>query len=144
MSAKTYMGACLCGKLKYRIDLSPDQPLPKLVICHCISCKRYTGSAYSSNIIVPQSAFTFTSGEPKLFMDDTDAGPKLRRQFCGDCGSPITSEPNQSPDLIVIKSGTLYDRDLFTEVGAEIYCSRKDKFLDNLSGAHPRMEKGTQ
>ncbi|GAD98045.1 DUF636 domain protein [Paecilomyces variotii No. 5] len=143
MSTKTYTGACLCSKIKYRIDLPADQPVPKIVLCHCNSCKRYTGSAYSSNIIVPQSALTFTSGEPKLFMDDTDAGPKLRRQFCGDCGSPLTSEPNQNPDIIVIKSGTLDDRDLFTEMGAEIYCSRKDQFLDKLNGAHPRMEKGT-
>lgn len=112
--------------------------------CHCLSCKRYTGSAFSSNIIVPQTAFKFTEGQPKLYMDDnTDRGVKLRRQFCGDCGSPFTSEPTAAPDIICIKSGTLDDPDAFSELGMEIYYHRKDKFLEHLADEKvPRKDGG--
>jgi hypothetical protein len=76
-------------------------------------------------------------------MGDTDAGPKLlRRQFCGDCGSPLTSEPPNTPDIIVIKAGTLDDWDALTEVEEEIYCFRKYKFLDHIGGDYPKRDKG--
>lgn len=117
--------------------------LPQVVTCHCTHCKRYTGSAFSSNIIVPQTALHFTCGTPKLFMDDTDAGPKLRRQFCGDCGTPLTSEPTKHPEVIVVKSGTLDDRDAFSELGMEIYYHRRDKFMEHINDENVQRIHGS-
>lgn len=89
---------------------------------------------------MPKTALHFTSGTPKLFLDDTDAGPKLRRQFCGDCGSPLTSEPTKHPEIIIVKAGTLDDRDAFSELGTELYYHRKDKYMEHIGDENiPRI-----
>jgi len=132
MAPQIYTGACLCGKIKYRVDLPGATPVPKVLICHCTHCKRYTSSAFSSNIVVPQSAHKFTAGTPKIFLDSNDFGTVLERQFCGDCGSPLTSKPAKLPGKIVVKYGTLDDRTAFVDTEAEIYIGRKESWLGEV------------
>ncbi|KAL4770562.1 Mss4-like protein [Aspergillus nidulans var. acristatus] len=135
MSAKTLNGACLCGKVTYTIDLASSEPTPKLITCHCTSCKKYTGSAFSTNIIIHPSQLRYTSGEPKIFMDlSTDSGTPLPRTFCGDCGCHFTSSPTGA-DWAALKWGTLDEesRKKCGELGGEIYCKRRDSWLENLA-----------
>ena len=40
-------GSCLCGAIKYTIEGSPSTT----VLCHCISCKKQSGSAFKANSI---------------------------------------------------------------------------------------------
>lgn len=113
----------------------PTVDVQQVILCHCNNCKRYTGSAFSANFSVPQSALTWTTEEPKLFIDASDAGRPVRRQFCGDCGSPLTSKPSAGPDVIIMKWGTLNDEDRgrMQDLGAEIYCARRDEYLNQLN-----------
>ena len=57
--------------------------------------------------MVPKSAVTFTSGQPKCFADTAQSGNILKRYFCGDCGSPIYSQRANLPERLVLKVGTL-------------------------------------
>ncbi|OOQ83431.1 hypothetical protein PEBR_34529 [Penicillium brasilianum] len=131
--APTYLtGACLCKSIAYRITLPTPEPLPKvdsthqillppsetpsnkihqIIICHCINCKRYTGSGFSANIIVPQSSFKYTQGSPQLYLDGSDKGGVVYREFCPDCGTPFTSRSDDDEDEVAVKSGTLNDED---------------------------------
>ncbi|KAL1961565.1 hypothetical protein VTN77DRAFT_1602 [Rasamsonia byssochlamydoides] len=143
--SQSYSGGCLCGKIKYRIDLPADAPDPKILVCHCISCKAYTGSAFSTNITVPEAHLKFTTGEPELFLDpSSDCGMPVRRQFCRDCGSPLTSKTTGGPaDMIVMKWGTLDNtaRRKLQDLSMEIYCRRKDRWLEQLrDAAVPRRD----
>ncbi|PYH42261.1 GFA family protein [Aspergillus saccharolyticus JOP 1030-1] len=122
-------GACLCQKITYRVDLPATDPLPQVILCHCTSCKRYTGSAFSSNIVVPRSALVYTTGSPKLYLGHSDRGPQVRRQFCADCGTPFTSQPGDADEIIIIKTGTLDEesRARCGQLGQEIWCRSKDE-----------------
>ncbi|KAL2867639.1 GFA family protein [Aspergillus lucknowensis] len=140
MATKTLTGACLCGKITYALDLPASEPNPKLVLCHCTSCKRYTGSGFSTNIMIPKSALRWTSGTPKVFLDSSaDSGNALPREICGDCGSHFTSGPSGSP-TIALKWGTLDDEyRQGAELWGEIYCKRKDAWLESVGKGEVRM-----
>ncbi len=96
-------GGCLCGAVRYTVS----QPLEKIIACHCTHCQKASGAGASHNALLPTSAVTFTSGTPKLFRDTAESGNILKRYFCGDCGSPLYSQREKLPEMMVLKIGTL-------------------------------------
>ena len=42
-------------------------------------------------------------------MGKADSGRTLYRHFCGDCGSPIYSRRETSPERMVVRAGTIDD-----------------------------------
>ena len=96
-------GGCLCGKIRYTVS----QPLQNIIACHCTHCQKASGAGASHNAVVPTAAVTFTSGEPKLYRDTAQSGNILKRYFCPDCGSPIYSQREKVPEMMVLKAGTL-------------------------------------
>ncbi|KAL4864424.1 hypothetical protein BDV12DRAFT_201117 [Aspergillus spectabilis] len=131
MTTKPLTGGCLCGQITYAIDLPASEPNPKIILCHCTSCKRYTGSGFSANIMVAKSAIRWTSGSPKVFIDQsTDSGKPLPREICGECGSHFTSGV-VGEETTALKWGTLdgESRERCSELGGEIYVKRKDGWV---------------
>ena len=100
-------GGCLCGNIRYTVS----QPLTSIIACHCTHSQRASGAGASHNAAVPTSAVTFTAGKPKVFADTAQSGNILYRHFCGDCGSPIYSQREKSPGMMVLKVGTLDESD---------------------------------
>lgn len=100
-------GGCLCGKIRYTVS----QPLQNIVACHCTHCQKASGAGASHNAPVPFDALSFTSGQPKLYEDTAQSGNILKRFFCGDCGSPIYSQREKTPEMVVLKVGTLDNSD---------------------------------
>ena len=98
-------GGCNCGSIRYEIDAEPMA----VAACHCIRCRRQSGSVYSVNLVVPVAAMTM-HGEPTVFTDmDTTSGAAVYREFCGRCGSPIRSLLAANPAIAAVKAGTLDD-----------------------------------
>jgi hypothetical protein len=102
---ETLNGSCLCGAIHYEIK----QALHSIVVCHCKNCQKVSGSGASHNAIIPVEAFHMLSGKTKCFRDTAESGNLLLRYFCGDCGSPIFSQRENAPDILVLKVGTLDD-----------------------------------
>lgn len=98
-------GGCLCGKIRYSIS----QVVQNIIACNCTHCQKASGSGMSHNTVVPTSAFTLMSGQPKVFADTADSGNKLFRAFCPDCGSPIYSQREKTPEMMIVKVGSLDD-----------------------------------
>ena len=48
----TIEGGCLCGAVRYRSDAEPLMQ----VVCHCETCRKNSGSAFSMNVAVPQDS----------------------------------------------------------------------------------------
>lgn len=103
--AESITGGCLCGKIRYSIS----QSVQNIVACHCTHCQKASGSGMSHNAIVSASSFAIASGQPKVYADTADSGNKLYRAFCPDCGSPIYSQREKTPEVMVVKVGTLDD-----------------------------------
>ncbi|EKC97691.1 hypothetical protein A1Q2_08003 [Trichosporon asahii var. asahii CBS 8904] len=51
-----------------------------------------------------------TKGTPKVYQDNsTRSGKPMARSFCGDCGTPLWSDPSATPGVRYLKVGTLED-----------------------------------
>ena len=98
-------GGCLCGAIRYSISA----PVTGLRACHCTHCQKTSGTGASVNAVVLSKDFKLTQGTPKRFTVKADSGRTLFRHFCGDCGSPIYSQRETTPERIVVRAGTIDD-----------------------------------
>lgn len=99
-------GNCLCGKVSY--TTTAKEPT-MTAVCHCPDCQRQSGGAFSVNVLVPADTITFTGDTRKQYVVNGASGQKVTRNFCGDCGSPLTTQLAAFGDLSAIKAGTLTD-----------------------------------
>lgn len=101
----TFDGGCMCGAIRYRLTEAPLMVLA----CHCETCRKQSGAAYSVNLAMRSKAVEI-EGEFKTFEDRaTESGNPVERDFCGTCGSPIRSRPTSGPPVVAVKAGTLDD-----------------------------------
>jgi hypothetical protein len=98
-------GGCLCGAIRYVIS----SPVSALRACHCTHCQKTSGTGSSVNAVILSKDFALTQGAPKRYTDKADSGRLLRRFFCGDCGSPIYSQRDASPERMVVRAGSIDD-----------------------------------
>lgn len=109
-------GSCLCGGVSYRVDA----PLGPILHCHCESCRKAHGAAFSSLAGVPRNKFSWTSGEELL--GKFESSPGKFRIFCTRCGSQLmTDRPHQ--DKVNLRMGCL---DTDVENRAEMHIWRSD------------------
>jgi hypothetical protein len=98
-------GGCLCGAIRYTVSA----PVSGLRVCHCTHCQKTSGTGSSVNAVIASSDFRLTQGAPKCYAVRADSGRTLLRYFCGDCGSPIYSQREASPERMVVRAGTFDD-----------------------------------
>lgn len=77
-------GGCQCGAVRFAVE----GELGRASLCHCRMCQKAFGSAFGPFVSAPMSAFSWTRGAPKHFQSSN----KVRRGFCGACGTPLTFE----------------------------------------------------
>lgn len=128
-------GGCLCGKIRYTSEAEPLMA----VICHCTNCQKQSGGANSVNVVMPKGSLDI-QGEMTTYVDTGDTGQTLDRNFCGRCGSPITSEPSVMETLTVLKVGSLDDTSWVKPV-MEIYCDSAQAWtrVQAELQSHPKM-----
>ena len=117
-------GGCLCGAVTYSCDAEPIL----VGLCHCTSCQKGSGSAFSTNVVLPRGSVE-VDGELAIFEDVSDDGRPVLRSFCGNCGSPIISRSAGLPDLEFIKAGTLDDTS-WIKPTAEIWCESAQAWVE--------------
>ena len=98
--APVLAGSCLCGAVAYEVGAGAGP----IVHCHCATCRKAHGSAFSSLAAVPRAAFRWTRGESQLSAYESSPG-KLRR-FCARCGSQIVAE-RVGRDTVMLRLGCL-------------------------------------
>ena len=128
-------GGCLCGAVRYKSDADPLLA----VLCHCTNCQKQSGGAYSVNIMVPKGALDI-QGNMATYVDTGDSGQPVGRNFCGRCGSHITSEPAVLETLTILKAGTLDDSSRIRPA-KEIYRDSAQQWTreDLVIEAYPKM-----
>jgi len=105
-------GGCLCGAIRYNLRVPTEQ----IIQCHCRDCQRASGASFTPNTPVPTDSFELLSGEPKVFSQVVDSGRTLHRFFCGDCGSPLYSRRENTPESTTLRVGSLDDSSQATVV----------------------------
>src|SRR4028118_1736743 len=97
-------GGCLCGAVRYRSEAEPAMQ----VVCHCKTCQKNSGSAFSTNVAVPQDSLTVEGGALRSYIAHSGAsGQPFYRHYCGSCGSPVYSHGAAHRAGSVFKAGTL-------------------------------------
>ncbi|KAJ9641058.1 hypothetical protein H2199_005726 [Coniosporium tulheliwenetii] len=126
-------GGCFCGKC--RITYSGE---PKMkCLCHCLDCRKISGSTYSTNVVVPEDGFEVTSGTPKTISKTADGGETITSFFCGDCGSTMYRESGSFPGLKIVKAGVMDDVEALAEAkpDAELYTKTRVNWVQPVPGA---------
>jgi hypothetical protein len=117
----TIEGGCRCGRVRYRVALDG---LPRVYACHCLDCQTWSGSAFSTQFILPEGQLEVT-GEPALFeLTSPDGSRTSRQRGCPVCFTRVYNTNTRRPGLAVVRAGTLDDSDQLAIV-AHIWAKRK-------------------
>jgi hypothetical protein len=108
VTAKSFTGGCLCGRIRYRATGKPTNETH----CHCELCRRASGAAFVSWATFRSAAFDFAKGKPARF----DSSEIAFRQFCPNCGTQLTCQFYNSPQTIDVTLASLDDPGTITPV----------------------------
>jgi hypothetical protein len=99
-------GGCHCGYITYEAEIDPDT----VGVCHCTDCQTLTGSAFTTSVRAAKEAFSFRTGQPKIYVKTAESGAKRAQAFCPECGSRIYAASAVDPQTFNIRVGTIRQR----------------------------------
>jgi len=120
-------GSCLCGKVTYEIRGN----LGIFQYCHCSRCRKVTGSAFASNLLVFPEDFMWLSGQEFVGRFELETAKHFATSFCRHCGSTLPWL-TQTAKAVVVPAGTL-DVDPETRPTQNIYCASKAVWYEDPS-----------
>lgn len=97
-------GGCLCGAVRYEVSGAPVAAR----LCYCRVCQYLACGGPAANIQLRAADVSLT-GELKDYCSVADSGNAMRRRFCPECGTHVTSASSARPDFLVLRVGTLDD-----------------------------------
>lgn len=100
-------GGCLCENVRYACTEEVGGGH-----CHCIDCRKTSGTGHGSHMMVPEGGFTL-SGAVKSYEKPADSGNMVTRWFCPDCGSAIYSTNSGVPGMVFVRASSLDDPEVF-------------------------------
>lgn len=121
-----HQARCACGALTATAEGDPV----RLSVCHCLDCKRRTGSAFGWNATYPGDRMRI-EGPRKTFERGSDDGFWVRHHFCPECGVCVFYEIERRPGMISIPAGAFADAD-FPPPTVEVYEERACHWLPEL------------
>ncbi|TIC91126.1 Non-reducing end alpha-L-arabinofuranosidase BoGH43B [Colletotrichum higginsianum] len=99
-------GSCLCGAVKYTVAGG----YALTVLCHCNSCRKFTGSSFGANSLVDRANLTVHDLESKISVyaaPTAESGTSLARSFCSACGSSLFVANDAFPNQVAVTSGSM-------------------------------------
>ena len=102
----TRRAECSCGQLSATCAGEPV----RVSVCHCLACKRRTGSAFSYNARFPEGDVVI-EGLSKEFTRVGEQGGRVTYHFCPDCGTTVHYRIDTQPGLIAIPVGAFAELD---------------------------------
>lgn len=115
-----HAGSCLCGAVSFTVESA----LPPPDICHCRNCRKQSGHCFASTD-VPKAAVA-VNGEDSLRW--YQSSEKIRRGFCGTCGSTLFWEPSHR-DWTAIAMGA-FDGPTHTRAKVHIFVGDKGDYYE--------------
>lgn len=127
-------GSCHCRAVTWE----SDGPVVRFSNCHCDDCRKITGSAYGTALVLPAPSFRIVEGEDQLTPYESSAGKF--RSFCRTCGAHVVARMVLKPEIVIVRAGSL-DVDPGVRPQMHIWVRAKApwyEICDNL----PRHEEG--
>lgn len=104
MAEQEVTGSCLCKQVTYAIRGN----LGIFQYCHCSRCRKFTGSAFASNLLVSPDDFRWLKGEHWVGRYELEGAKHFATSFCTQCGSSLPWLAT-SGKAVVVPAGTLDD-----------------------------------
>ena len=121
----TRTASCRCGQLK---ATATGEPV-RLSVCHCLNCKKRSGSAFAVQARWPADQVTI-EGQSKTHVMVADSGNSATFHFCPDCGSDVYYENSGKFDgLIAIPLGA-FDDPYFGSPEYSVWEQRKQDWVE--------------
>jgi hypothetical protein len=115
--SEDHPGGCLCGAVRYRLRGAPDWSAH----CHCRSCQKATGAAFTTWVGVKEDNFEVSKGQITV----CNSSPGVERGFCGKCGTSLTYVARERwPGQISVLAPTLDDPNIATPT-VHVYVEHK-------------------
>ena len=160
MSSSTFKpltATCLCTSIQLKLTAPPQSSY----LCHCLDCRKVTGSLFAPQITFARSAVEFVRGyellgkysgpvDEKVPATTTDSGEETEvkepfapfQSWCSKCGSPVM---NDEGDNIKVKLGLIDvddDDDVLQRLvnGGMMSTEDGEEAKSEVSKFRPRME----
>lgn len=128
----SFSGGCLCGAVRYQGETSLAGGH-----CHCVDCRKSSGSGHCSHMMVPAEGFSAT-GEVRFYDSAADSGNIISRGFCPTCGSAVFSRNSGMAGLVFVRASSLDDPEVF-KPGMIVYTKRAPSW-DRMDPELPAFE----
>ena len=122
----TRTATCSCGALSATVQGDPARNS----LCHCLNCKRRTGSAFAWNATYKEGKVEI-DGPHASFTRTSEEGFWVRHHFCPTCGTRIFYAIERRPGMISIPAGAFADPD-FPPPTVQVYDERACPWLPEL------------
>jgi hypothetical protein len=96
-------GGCQCRAVRYRVTAPPLG----VYACWCRDCQRASGTTHTLSMPIRREHVEVISGELKAYDKAADSGRTVRMMACASCGTRVWNAPESSPEMLVVKPGTL-------------------------------------
>ncbi|KAL1966396.1 hypothetical protein VTN77DRAFT_4538 [Rasamsonia byssochlamydoides] len=131
-----FESSCLCGA--NRISFTAE-PVAKLR-CHCLDCRKWTGSTFSNNLLVPLSGFKILQGTLKTYTKEVESGHRITNNFCGNCGSTLyrmTTALADGDGMAAVMIGCVDGMQMMEEAKPEkeVFVRNRPKWMAPVEGA---------
>ncbi|MBN8997753.1 MAG: GFA family protein [Rhizobiales bacterium] len=96
-------GGCQCRAARYQVTAPPLT----VYACWCRDCQRASGTTHTMSMFVRREDVALVAGTLTAYEKAADSGRTVRMMACASCGTRLWNEPLSSPEILVIKPGTL-------------------------------------
>jgi len=94
-------GSCLCGAVAYEIR----PPFAFFKYCHCRRCRKNSGTAHASNLLVAVEQFAWTRGQDSVRRFELPDARAFCTGFCNQCGSTLPWRTKNGKWMLVPAGG---------------------------------------
>lgn len=95
-------GGCLCGVVRYSVSAAPVA----VRLCWCRDCQYWASGSATVNAVFERDKVSL-KGALTDFVSTADSGNTMRRGFCPECGTPVTSASDARPEYVILRVGTM-------------------------------------
>ncbi len=130
----TRVATCRCGQLR---AVCSGEPV-RISVCHCLECKKRSGSAFAVQARWPDSAIEL-AGDYRSWSRTTGSGGRAHYRFCPVCGSTLSYTIEDMPGVTAIAVGAFADP-AFPAPRFSVYEDRKHKWVAVLGDQVEHMD----
>ncbi|KAI4733717.1 hypothetical protein E4T50_15740 [Aureobasidium sp. EXF-12298] len=133
-------GSCACGEVKFEYQ---GEPAGKGA-CHCIPCRKTSGTTNSYNLMIPSDKYKILSGSLRTWTRKGDTGKGVTYNYCQNCPTILYVTGEAIQGINIVKMGTLDDQEDIEKLGKpglELYTKNRPQWCDAIPGAQ-QMEAG--